>query len=119
MFKKRKRPPASIVVPGADATHSGTPPLGYSIEFDMMLKGNVYERPGGKVRQYGVTVNGGTKLVTSGNIVDRATYEALIVAGAIRSDPGVSPEQEATAPTLVDEDPEPRVELPPAEDNEE
>lgn len=54
------------------------------IDFDMMLKGSVYNRPSGKVKQYGVTVDGATKVITSGDFVDRETYDALIKAGAIR-----------------------------------
>lgn len=56
----------------------------YPIEFDMMLKGSIVERRRGPVRQYGVTVNGSTRLVTSGDVVDRATYDALLAAGAVR-----------------------------------
>ncbi len=54
------------------------------IDFDMMLKGSVYNRPSGKVKQYGVTVDGATKVITSGDFVDRDTYDALIKANAIR-----------------------------------
>jgi hypothetical protein len=54
------------------------------IEFDMMLKGSVYDRPSGRVRQYGVTVDGSTRVITSGDFVDRDTYDALLRAGAIR-----------------------------------
>ncbi len=56
----------------------------YRIDFDMMVKGSAYKRRSGEVRQFGVTVNGATVLVTSGDVVDRATYEALVEAGAIR-----------------------------------
>ena len=54
------------------------------IDFDMMLKGSVYNRPSGRVKQYGVTVDGATRVITSGDFVDRDTYDALIKAGAIR-----------------------------------
>jgi hypothetical protein len=54
------------------------------IDFDMMLKGSVYNRPSGKVKQYGVTVNGATRVITSGDFLDRETYDALIKANAIR-----------------------------------
>ena len=79
------------------------------IEFDMMLKGSVYRRRGGNVRQFGVTVHGATRLVTSGDLVDRSTYEALLVAGAIR--PAAPPQkpdparQEKTAPSKAPERP--------------
>ena len=57
----------------------------YTIDFDMMVKGSVYKRRNGLVRQFGVTVNGSTRLVTSGDTVDRATYRALVQAGALRT----------------------------------
>jgi hypothetical protein len=50
----------------------------------MMLKGSVYMRRGKPIRQFGVTVGGSTRLVTSGDVVDEETYAALIAAGAIR-----------------------------------
>ncbi len=64
------------------------------LEFDMMLRGNVIERPDGKVRQIGVTVDGSTKVVTSGDLIDRETYKALIEVGAIQPKaPKPAPEQ--------------------------
>jgi hypothetical protein len=79
------------------------------IEFDMMLKGSVYRRRGGNVRQFGVTVHGATRLVTSGDAVDRSTYEALLAAGAIRpaAPPQGSgpPNQKKTAPPKAPERP--------------
>lgn len=54
------------------------------IEFDMMVKGSVYDRPSGRIRQCGVTVDGATRLVTSGDLVNRETLKALIQAGAVR-----------------------------------
>lgn len=57
----------------------------YTIDYDMMVKGSIYKRRNGLVRQFGVTVNGSTRLVTSGDTVDRATYRALLQAGALRS----------------------------------
>lgn len=50
----------------------------------MMVKGSVYKRRSGLVRQFGVTVDGATRLVTSGDIVDRQTYDALLAVAAIR-----------------------------------
>ena len=54
------------------------------IHIDMMLKGNFYNRLGGRVRQCAVTVDGATRLVTSGEWVDKETYDALIQFQAIR-----------------------------------
>jgi hypothetical protein len=68
------------------------------IEFDMMLKGSVYDRPTGRVKQFGVTVDGSTRVITSGDFVDRETYEALLKAGAIRPKSDNPPD--APAPPL-------------------
>ena len=54
------------------------------LDFKMMLRGNIIERPEGKVRQIGVTVHGSTKVVTSGDLINLETYEALIQVGAIQ-----------------------------------
>lgn len=84
LFRKRQRPQQG------EAGAAGADAPGYQIDFDMMLKGNVYKRPSGQVRQFGVTVRGSTRLVTSGDWVDRDTYEALIEAGAVRPDPAIA-----------------------------
>ncbi len=64
--------------------HRARPRNVIRIEFEMMLKGAVYDRAGGKIKQYGVTVDGATKVVTSGDFVDQATYKALLTSGAVR-----------------------------------
>jgi hypothetical protein len=72
----------------------------FPIHFDMMLKGSLVRRGKGVVRQFGVTVNGSTRLVTSGDTVDLDTYKALLAAGAIRApDP---PAAVRDRPALVD-----------------
>ena len=73
----------------------------YRIDFDMMLKGSIHERRKGPVRQYGVTVNGSTRLVTSGDTVDQETYNALLAAGAIQAPPTQAPSAQTNKP-LVD-----------------
>jgi hypothetical protein len=74
----------------------------FRIDFDMMLKGSIYKRRKAVVRQYGVTVNGSTKLVTSGDIVDLATYKALLAAGAIRLAPPPAEAPGRVIPAVVD-----------------
>lgn len=86
LFRKRKSPPRDARPESANVSGE---PLGYHIDFDMMLKGTIHKRGGVSVRQYGVTVRGSTRLVTTGDWVDRETYEALMEAGAIRPDPVV------------------------------
>ncbi len=68
----------------------------------MMLKGSVHKRRKGPVRQYGVTVNGSTRLVTSGDTVDRETYQALLAAGAIRPATAGSAAPSSRNPAVVD-----------------
>ena len=79
--KKRHRPARMGVQP-----EPLTRPLSQEtrrIDFDMMLKGSVYERRNGPIRQFGVTVDGATRIVSSGDTVDSETYDALVAAGAI------------------------------------
>lgn len=83
LFRKRKSTPPEA---RSDAPAKQANPLGYHIDFDMMLKGTIHKRGSTQVRQYGVTVRGSTRLVTSGEWVDRETYEALIEAGAVQPD---------------------------------
>lgn len=81
LFRKReKRPPC------ADSSETPERPQFYHIDLEMMLKGSFCKRRKKTIRQFGVTVNGATRLVTSGDVVDRETYEALLAAGAIRAD---------------------------------
>lgn len=86
LFRKRKSLPPEA---RTDSDLPQADPIGYLIEFDMMLKGTIHKRGSSPVRQYGVTVRGSTRLVTSGDWVDRETYEALVEAGAVRPDPQV------------------------------
>lgn len=54
------------------------------IDYDMMIRGSNVLRHGKPIKQIGVTVNGSTKLVTSGDLVDRQTFNALLAMNAIR-----------------------------------
>ncbi len=85
LFRKRERyrdvPPQ---VRGQEADLFGTAAGLIPIEFDMMLKGSLTTRKGKTIRQYCVVVDGAPRLVTSGDMVDRKTYEALLSAKAIR-----------------------------------
>lgn len=73
------------------------------IEYDMLLKGPEFERRGEKVRQATVTVDGATRLVTSGDHVDHETYRALVIAGAIEPIDWV--EAQAPSQPAIIEDP--------------
>ena len=72
----------------------------FRIEFDMLLKGSVYKRRTGEIKQIGVTVNGATKLVTSGDLVDKDTLKALVAAGAIRA-PRAEARKDAMPPAPI------------------
>lgn len=81
--QKRGGPPAQRFA----AVSSPNQPQLHRINYEMMVKGSVCQRRSGVVRQYGVTVNGATRLVTSGDVVDGETYNALLAARAIRPAP--------------------------------
>jgi hypothetical protein len=84
LFRKhQKGASASSDNSGEAGDHAPQPEL-FRIDFDMMLKGSINTRRGKPIRQYGVTVNGATRLVTSGDLVDRQAYEALVAAGVVR-----------------------------------
>lgn len=104
----RKRSKRSIPPPYRKQSDSTSRSGGlYPIEFDMMLKGSITQRHGVSVRQFGVYVNGSTRLVTSGDHVDRETYEALIAEGAIqRPAEGPLPAREAfekASPRMIED----------------
>ena len=102
-FRKRQHSASQAsAARGASANTSMQSEL-YRIDFDMMLKGSVYKRRKGLVRQFGVTVAGSTHLVTSGDCVDRATYEALLAVGAIKA-PYIDPKSLARRSVVADED---------------
>jgi len=91
LFNKRRKPggpPARTLHYGAEPQR---PPEYFHIEREMMLKGAEVPRGGRTVRQFAVMINGSVRVVTSGDTVDRATYDALLAANAITPLPGVNP----------------------------
>jgi hypothetical protein len=103
LFRKRQKRGG---MPPGQSFDSELPPERqqlFRIDFEMMLKGSTHRRRKGPVRQYGVTVNGSTRLVTSGDVVDLDTYRALLAAGAIRPvGPDPMPELEQTSVAICD-----------------
>ena len=95
MFGKRKGQKTKIGKPSKTKEDVPQAERLMRLDFEMMLRGNVIDRPEGKVRQIGVTVDGSTKVVTSGDLIDRETYEALIRAGAVqpKAPPKVPPKE--------------------------
>jgi hypothetical protein len=94
MFWKRQRSES----PAASAdVQTWQPPdtPHFEIRFDDMHKGYLATRNGERIRQYCVYVDGASRLVTSGDIVDRATLDALVEAGVV--EPSIKPIQSATA----------------------
>lgn len=61
----------------------------FLIERERMIKGSDVVRGNKIVRQFAVMVNGSVHVVTSGDRVSRAVYEALLEAKAITPIPGV------------------------------
>lgn len=80
LFRKRKRHN-----PGLDGGGTAAPgtPQSYFVGPDDLLKGNDVPRGRKKVRQFAVLVDSRVRVVTTGDVVDRATYEALLAAEAI------------------------------------
>ena len=72
----------------------------YVVAYENMLKGNKVSRRGKPIRQVAVVVEGTVRLVTSGDKVDRRTYEALIGAGVLPP-PGQSRNSEPMAPEVL------------------
>ena len=70
------------------------------IEYGMMQKGSHVVRRGVETRQYLIMVNGTVHIVNSGDVVDRATYDALVAAGVIA--PPRAPQQESGSDTEPD-----------------
>ncbi|MCC6489335.1 MAG: hypothetical protein IT364_17675 [Candidatus Hydrogenedentes bacterium] len=87
LFKKKSRRGLPVILRHSHEDEPAGQTSLYRIEFEMMQKGSVNYRSGVAVRQFGVYVNGVIRLVTSGDMVDRDTYEALVAAGAIPADP--------------------------------
>lgn len=97
LFRKGKKPPPAVFqdrtgpeagrrildldapAPAAPAEEGGL----RTIEYEMMRKGSRAVRRGAEVRQFLVMVGNTSVLVTSGDRVDQATYEALVAAGVI------------------------------------
>ena len=92
----RKRDKLSDVPPHLRSGDAGAAqrPAFYRIEFDMLKKGAVLQRRGKPIRQFAVTVNMSTRVVTSGDVVDRETFEALVAAGAVDRAPETSADLE-------------------------
>lgn len=55
----------------------------YVVAYESMQKGNKLLRKGKPIRQVAIVVEGTARLVTSGDRVDRRTFEALIGAGVL------------------------------------
>lgn len=83
LFRRRRTHEAAPPEVRKRALSGGMPELVF-IGFDMLVKGNITKRGRNTIRQYCVTVDGASRLVTSGDTVDRKTWKALVDAGAVR-----------------------------------
>lgn len=88
-FRKRQRQRGEAI--RAVARQETIPSAFIQIAFEMMLKGNISTRKGERIRQFCVIVDGSPRIVTSGDVVDRKTYEALVAAGAVGPGPQNAP----------------------------
>jgi len=90
LFRKHKRP--GPVAQGRGETSGARPvPESYYIGPDDLIKGNIVPRGRKKVRQFAVLVNTRVRVVTTGDVVERAVYEALVAAGAVAPAPEPAP----------------------------
>lgn len=76
-FRKQSR------ADGPDNPHPGNASDGYLITEETLVRGTVSMRRGKPIRQIGVTVQGSTVMVTTGDIVDQEVYDALVAVGAL------------------------------------
>ena len=100
LFRKRKRPGSATGNGGGFSDGLSTPTL-FHITFEMMQKASVIDRGRTSVRQHAVMVGGHIRLVTSGDTVDKKTYDALIEAGVVVAP---TPVVEAEAPEPVEDE---------------
>lgn len=87
----------------------------YRIEFDMLKKGSVLRRRGKPIKQFAVTVHTSTRVVTSGDVVDRDTYDALVAAGAVDPIAALEPMPEEQPSSTVPFDAAPPIDDTPEE----
>lgn len=80
LFGKRR---ASAPSGESGTAYSSVEPELYVVAYENMLKGNKLTRRGRPIRQVAIVVEGTVKLVTSGDRVDRRTYDALIESGVL------------------------------------
>lgn len=102
LFGKRRRS-AAVRQTGLSPV-SGQPEM-YVVAYEQMLKGNKLSRRGRPIRQVAVVVHGTVKLITSGDAVDRKTYEALILSGAIAGDSGTVLPKTLEAGEVIEDEP--------------
>jgi len=79
-FGKRRR---SAAVQQPVRPPGSVPPEMFVVAYEQMLKGNKLLRRGRPIRQVAIVVQGTVKLITSGDAVDRKTYEALVLSGVL------------------------------------
>ena len=103
MFRKNRKHSALPPHKRKGAVAAGESSKLHRVDFEMMLKGSTLKRRGKPIRQFGVTVKGSTRLVTSGDVVDEETYQALIACGAIAPAPAPEDSPSPAQPVLPEE----------------
>lgn len=99
LFRRRKRP-GPVAHAAGEAVRSGSAPESYYIGPEDLVKGSYVPRRRKKVRQFAVLVDTRVRVVTTGDVVEPAVYEALVAAGAVVPAPGAPTD----APTLPEDD---------------
>jgi hypothetical protein len=86
---------------GAPGSTHGGDSKEYLISEDMLVRGTISLRRGKPIRQIGVTVQGSTVMVTTGDTVSQEVYDALAAVGAIATPDAPAPRQDSpgSAPT--------------------
>lgn len=87
LFRKKNRPPSSVRQALAGQIPDGPAATGASdyiyIDYDMMVKGSPGMTNGKSVKRISIVVNGMIQLISTGDTVDRETFNALLEMGAV------------------------------------
>ena len=95
LFRKKNRPPNSVRQAASGQEPVAQNPSEYIfIADDMMLKGSPGMQNGTPVKRISIVVNGMIQLISTGDTVDRDTFNALLEMGAVCPPPAREPSSE-------------------------
>lgn len=87
LFRKRDKRGGAPPPPVRGKTVEPARPAFHKITFENLVKGSIIQRKGQPIRQYGLSLNGTVRMITSGDVVDEKTYAALVAVGAVKEEP--------------------------------